>query len=123
MRSGWSFSQWSTLLVGSLKRMSSQEHGHSSKEGVELPTPTAWPFLLAFGITLLGVGLVTSLLVTLVGFIVALISAVGWFRDVFPTPRHTLIAKAPPDRRPAAVKVSERQISNLQIGQSSHRVR
>ena len=79
--------------------------------------------MCAFGITLLGVGLVTSLLVTLVGFIIGLISAVGWFRDVFPTPQHTLIALAPPDRRPAAVKVSERHISNLQIGQSSHRVR
>jgi hypothetical protein len=105
--------------------MSSQEHGHghSSEDGVELPTPTAWPIMCGFGITLLGVGLVTTLLITLVGFIIALISAVGWFRDVFPTPQHTLIPFAPPDRRPAAVKVSERQISNLRIGQSSHRVR
>lgn len=103
--------------------MSSQEHGHSSEEGVELPTPTAWPFLGAFGITLLGVGLVTSLLVTLVGFIIALCAAVGWFRNVFPTPQHQLVPLAPPDRRPAAVKVSERHISSLRIGQSSHRVR
>jgi len=103
--------------------MSSQEHGHSSEEGVELPTPTAWPFLLAFGITLLGVGLVTSLLVTLVGFIFALFAAVGWFRSVFPTPKHQLVPLAPSDRRPAPVKVSARHISNLQIGQSSHRVR
>ena len=103
--------------------MSSQEHGHSSEEGVELPTPTAWPFFCAFGITLLGVGLVTNLLVTLVGFILALFAGVGWFRSVFPTPKHQLVPLAPPDRRPAPVKVSESKISNLRIGQSSHRVR
>ncbi len=103
--------------------MSSQEHGHSSEEGVELPTPTAWPFMCAFGITLLGVGLVTTLLVTLVGFIIALISAVGWFRSVFPKPQHLLIPLAPADHRPAAIKVSKSHISNLRIGQSSHRVR
>ena len=103
--------------------MSSQEHGHSSEEGVELPTPTAWPLLCAFGITLLGVGLVTSLLVTLAGFLIGLFAAVGWFRSVFPKPQHLLIPLAPPERRPASIKVSQSHIGNLRIGQSSHRVR
>jgi hypothetical protein len=103
--------------------MSSQEHGHSSRDGVELPTPTAWPLMCAFAITLLGLGLVTSLLVTLIGFIIGLIAAVGWFRSVFPTPKHLLVPLVTEDRRAAAVKVSERQISSLRIGQSSHRVR
>jgi hypothetical protein len=103
--------------------MNPHEHGHSSEEGVELPTPTTWPFMCAFGITLMAVGVVTTLIVTLVGFIIALMAAVGWFRSVFPTPKHTLYPLAEADRRPAAVKVSPRTIAHLHYGQSSHRTR
>jgi hypothetical protein len=103
--------------------MNPHEHGHSSEEGVELPTPTTWPLMCAFGITLMAAGLVTTLIVTLVGFIITMISAVGWFRSVFPTPKHTLYPLAEADRRPATVKVSPRRIDHLQYGQSSHRTR
>src|SRR5580704_17733783 len=98
--------------------MDSHEHGHSSEEGVELPTPTTWPLMCAFGITLLAVGLVTTLIVTFIGFIIALVSAVGWFKSVFPKPQHTLYPLAEADRRPAAVKVSPRSIAHLHYGQS-----
>jgi hypothetical protein len=103
--------------------MNPYEHGHSSEEGVELPTPTTWPLMCAFGITLMAAGIVTTLIVTLIGFIIALIAAVGWFRSVFPTPKHTFYPLADADRRPATVKVSPRSIANLQYGQSSHRTR
>ena len=56
----------------------------------------------------MAVGVVTTLIVTLIGFIIALIAAVGWFRSVFPTPKHTLYPLAEADRRPAPVKVSPR---------------
>ena len=103
--------------------MDSHEHGHSSENGVELPTPTTWPLMCAFGITLMAVGVVTTLIVTLVGFLIALISAVGWFRSVFPTPQHTFYPLAEADRRPAPIKVSPRRINHLAYGQSSHRTR
>ena len=103
--------------------MNPQEHEHSSQEGVHLPTPTTWPLMCAFGITLMAAGLVTTLVVTLVGFIIGLIAAVGWFRSVFPTPTHTIYPLAEADRRPAPVKVSKRQIGHLKYGESSHRVR
>ena len=103
--------------------MNPQEHEHSAKEGVELPTPTTWPMMCAFGITLMAAGLVTSLLVTLIGFVIGLIAAVGWFRSVFPIPKHTLYPLSEADRRPAPVKVSQRRIGHLRYGESSHRVR
>jgi uncharacterized membrane protein YagU involved in acid resistance len=103
--------------------MNPHEHEHSSQEGVELPTPTTWPLMCAFGITLMAAGLVTTLVVTLVGFIIGLIAAVGWFRSVFPTPKHTLYPLSEADRRPAPVKVSQRRIGHLHYGESSHRVR
>src|SRR3984957_12848891 len=103
--------------------MDPHEHGHSPENGVELPTPTTWPLMCAFGITLLAAGLVTTLIVTLVGFVILMIAAVGWFRSVFPTPQHTIYPLAEADRRPAPIKVSPRTIAHLQYGQSSHRTR
>jgi hypothetical protein len=51
---------------------------------INLPAPTAWPIILAFGITLLMAGLVTSLSVSVLGAILALTGCIGWFRDVLP---------------------------------------
>jgi hypothetical protein len=49
-----------------------------------MPAPTAWPVVLAFGVTLIVAGLVTSLSVTVVGALLAAWGAVGWFKDVLP---------------------------------------
>jgi hypothetical protein len=51
---------------------------------IALPAPTAWPFVLAFGCTLLFAGLVTSLSVSLLGAVLSLAGSIGWFREVFP---------------------------------------
>ena len=51
---------------------------------IEVPAPTAWPFVLAFGCTLLFAGLVTSASVSLLGAVVSLAGCIGWFREVFP---------------------------------------
>src|SRR6202140_1296878 len=51
---------------------------------IEVPAPTAWPFILAFGATLLFAGLVTSMSVSVLGAALALAGCVGWFRAVFP---------------------------------------
>src|SRR6516164_1666521 len=97
-------------------------HEHPG-EGVDLPIPTANPIIAAFGITLLAAGIVTSLIVSLVGFIIGLIGAVGWFREVFPTPKHVLYPLMEADRRAKPVRVSPRRIGHLQYGQTGHRVR
>jgi hypothetical protein len=51
---------------------------------IELPAPTAWPIVLAFGVTLLFAGLVTSVSMSILGAIFAISGCVGWFRDVLP---------------------------------------
>ena len=51
---------------------------------IAVPAPTAWPFVLAFGCTLLFAGLVTSVSVSLLGAVLALAGSIGWFREVFP---------------------------------------
>ena len=51
---------------------------------IEVPAPTAWPLVLAFGFTLLFAGLLTSASVSVLGAVLALAGCVGWFREVFP---------------------------------------
>src|SRR6266436_710325 len=59
---------------------------------VEMPAPTAWPIVLAFGLTLLFAGLVTSSSVSLLGTILAVSGCIGWFRDILPHERHEAVS-------------------------------
>jgi hypothetical protein len=59
------------------------QHRRTPRE-IESPAPTAWPFILAFGFTLLFAGLVTSISVTVLGAVLAGAGCIGWFREVFP---------------------------------------
>ena len=51
---------------------------------VVMPASTAWPFVLAFGVTLMFAGLLTSVSVTVLGTVVAFAACVGWFQELFP---------------------------------------
>ena len=66
---------------------------------IEVPAPTAWPFILAFGATLLFAGLVTSTAVSVLGAALALAGSVGWFRAVLPHEQEEVVALLPDDIR------------------------
>jgi hypothetical protein len=51
---------------------------------VKLPASTPQPIILAFGVTLLFAGLLTSASVSILGAILFVTGCVGWFRDVLP---------------------------------------
>ena len=53
-------------------------------EKLEVPAATAWPIVLAFGLTLVFAGFVTAASVSVLGGILAVAGAVGWFRQVLP---------------------------------------
>jgi hypothetical protein len=55
-----------------------------TRSTIHLPAPTAWPIVLAFGITLLLAGLVTNAALSILGAILFVAGSVGWFRDVLP---------------------------------------
>jgi hypothetical protein len=57
----------------------------------EVPSPTAWPIVLAFGITLVFAGMLTTAAVSILGAILAVTGYVGWFRDVLPHEKHELV--------------------------------
>jgi hypothetical protein len=58
---------------------------------VSLPASTSWPIVLAFGVTLLFTGLVTTSSVSILGAVLAVAASVGWFRDVLPHEKHELV--------------------------------
>lgn len=68
--------------------MSEEEKSGAHTETIHLPAPTAWPIVLAFGVTLGAAGLVTNGAISVLGIILALAGAVGWFRQVLPHEAH-----------------------------------
>jgi hypothetical protein len=66
---------------------------------IDVPAPTAWPFILAFGATLLFAGLVTSMSVSVLGAVLALTGSIGWFRAIFPHEHEESVAVIPEDIR------------------------
>ena len=51
---------------------------------IAVPAPTAWPLVLAMGITLAFAGLLTHLSVTVLGAVLSLAGCVGWCREIIP---------------------------------------
>src|SRR5258708_5882188 len=75
------------------------EQLNESPRMIEVPAPTAWPFILAIGASLLFAGLVTSMSVSVLGAVLALAGCVGWFRGVFPHAQEETVAVVPEDIR------------------------
>src|SRR5215468_783985 len=94
MQCGLSFLRSSTLSEGR-SNMPPEDHRSETSNNIEVPAPTPWPFVTAFGLALLVAGLITSLAVSVVGLIVILFGAVGWLRDVLPTSKEELVAIGP----------------------------
>jgi hypothetical protein len=74
---------------------------------VEMPAPTAWPFILAFGLALLFAGLLTSAAVSTLGVFLATAGCVGWFCDVLPREQHETV--------PAAAEVAPVVTDRLEV--------
>lgn len=72
-------------------------HGTRNASEIELPAPTAWPIVLAFGFTLLFAGLLTDVSVSVLGAVLSLAGCVGWFRDVLPHEQEETVGVLPED--------------------------
>ena len=95
-----------------------QENGENASNTVEVPAPTAWPIVLAFGIALLVAGLVTSEAVSVLGAIVAIAGAVGWFRDVLPHEAHESLQVS--TQVPAATTL-RREVARVEVARELRR--
>src|SRR3984957_6082440 len=88
------------------------QSGNSATDTIEVPAPTSWPIVLAFGIALLFAGLVTSEAVSVLGAVVAVAGAVGWFRDVLPHEQHE---SAPVMTQVPPVTTMRREVARIEI--------
>ena len=77
---------------------------------IEVPAPTAWPIVLAFGLTLVFAGLVTSASVSILGAILAVAGAAGWFRQVLPVESHEFV---PVVREDALIQTSRETVERI----------
>src|SRR5690349_9780256 len=71
-----------------------REHSAAASQAenaIHLPAPTQWPLIMAVGLTLLFAGLVTNAMISALGVVMAIIGAVGWFRQVLPHEAHEML--------------------------------
>jgi hypothetical protein len=89
---------------------------------IRLPAPTAWPFLLALGVTLISASLVTNFWIGALGFVLFIVSAVGWFRQMLPHEAHEdvaveeeIISLVTPIEKVARIEVDETHRAQLPL--------
>jgi len=100
-----------------------REPGGREPGTIELPAPTAWPMVLALGVTLVFAGLVTNAIVSVVGVVLTLGAAVGWWRQVLPEQQLEHVPLRPVAERAKPIVPSRAAVERLQLGEAGHRVR
>ena len=79
---------------------------------IDMPAPTAWPLVLAMGVTLIFAGLLTNVSVTVLGVVLSVAGCVGWFREVIPGENEVQVAVVADD---ADVTTDRRVVDRLPI--------
>jgi hypothetical protein len=79
-------------------------------ENIEMPAPTAWPLVLAVGLTLISTGMVTAASLSILGAMLTIAGAVGWFRQVLPEESHELI---PVVQQEVAIETSRETVERI----------
>src|SRR5713226_3751034 len=85
---------------------------------LKLPAPTAWPLVLAFGLTLVFAGLVTSESVSVLGGVLAIASAVGWLRNILPHEAHEFVSVVPDQ---PSIATTRREVARLEVANQPKR--
>jgi len=88
--------------------------GLSRREPVEMPASTAWPILLAFGVTLCFASLVTSAGVGIAGLFLVCCGVGGWARQVLPEEHHEMV---PIIARKFVPSSPETQVAHIEISE------
>lgn len=87
-----------------------------SKEAVgkhiQLPAPTAWPIILAFGCTLAAAGPVTTIMIGILGGVLMVAGCIGWFRQVLPHEQHEAVEIVD---RPIVIASARSLVERIQI--------
>jgi hypothetical protein len=87
---------------------------------IQVPASTGWPLVAAFGFTLVFAGLLTHVMVSILGAITLCMGLVGWFRQVLPHEAHESVALEKEELVPVP---REAKVRHLQVGELGHRAR
>src|SRR5882757_6754662 len=100
--------------------MSDHNH-HDDEKHILLPAPTPWPVTMAFGLTLIFMGLVTHWSVSVVGFGLTVYGIIYWFKDIYPHELHEPSEKlhTPEEHEP---ELHPRTVEHLHLGEAGHRI-
>src|SRR6266567_2625206 len=90
---------------------------------IQVPAPTPWPFIAGLGITLMFSGIVTHIAVTMVGTVMLLRAAIGWWFDVLPEKKEEAVSVSAADLAATHVAKSSSRVDRLTNGGERHRVR
>ena len=99
-----------------------QPNNHNTNS-VEMPTPTAWPIVLAMGVTLVASGFVTSLALSVVGAFLLLVALVGWIGQLLPGQGHMHEPLVDESQRPQPATPQAGTVEQLRPGMPGHRFR
>jgi len=88
------------------------EQAVSSAAAIELPAPTAWPIVLAFGCMLAGASFVTDPGIGMLGGVFILAGSIGWFRQVLP---HELHEEVPVVHLPVTIATSRVLVERIRL--------
>jgi hypothetical protein len=86
----------------------------SQREPIEMPASTAWPILLAFGITLCFASLVTSVGVGIAGLVLVCCGVTGWAKQVLPEERHEMIPVISRRFVPSSIRT---QVAHIEVSE------
>ena len=92
----------------------------SSREAIQIPTSNGAPLVAAFGLTLLFAGLLTHMMVSILGAITLLAGLIGWFREVLPREAHESVV---PEKEPTPPTKPSPKVRQLSVGEFDHRAR
>src|SRR5258708_32765298 len=86
----------------------------SQREPIEMPASTAWPILLAFGVTLCFASLVTSVGIGIAGFLLVCFGVAGWAKQCLPKEHHEMIPAKERRFAPSSVKT---HVAHIQVSE------
>jgi hypothetical protein len=92
------------------------------KNHIQMPAPTFWPMVLAFGLTLLFAGMVTHWVISVIGLVILSRGIVGWWHNVIPHEEHEAI-RVEARFRPVPIVAGARTVVRLKLGEGGHRIR
>jgi hypothetical protein len=100
----------------------SDEHDGEARDTITMPRPTAWPLALAAGVALVAAGVATSLFLSLLGAVIAVVAFSGWIGELVTGAGEAEVPRVAPEWRARPVQPSTRKVAPDVAGMPGHRL-